>query len=332
MCSGGETESAASAVLIVNFSGETLAGGQTISVDIKRFDYRSIIGNQFGNVVIVKELGRGAMGAVFIGFQKSLKRQVAVKLLPKSVATTELSRQQFRDEAETIAILSHPHIIPIFEMGENEQYYYQVMQLVTGSDLGRMIRNRLKHPVPSKRLLSPALSLDLVINVLDGLGYAHEEGVVHQDIKPANILVEKRNGRPLIADFGIAKTAQAEYRAQGLIVGTPLYLSPEQAAARETDNRADIYSMGVILFELLAGVLPLRKEGVKQLLYRKVKMPDTVYTKRPSECSPHINNAMERIILTATAPHREERYSDCDRFRRDLVRFRDMYVKQGAGG
>lgn len=314
------------------FQGKTIAGGQNSPVDIKRFDYRKVIGSQFGNVVIVKELGRGAMGAVFIGFQKTLKRQVAVKLLPKSVATTELSRHQFREEAETIAILSHPHIIPIFEMGENEQYYYQVMQLVTGSDLGRLIRNRLKHPVPSKRIFPAALSLDLVINVLDGLGYAHEESVVHQDIKPANILVEKRDGRPLIADFGIAKTAQAEYRAQGLIVGTPLYLSPEQAAATETDNRADIYSMGVILFELLAGVLPLRKEGVKQLLYRKVKMPDTVYVKRPSECSPYINDAMERIILTATAPHREDRYSDCQEFRKELIRFRDTYIPRGTGG
>jgi len=284
-------------------------------VDIKAFDYREVIGLELGNVTITRLLGRGAMGAVFVAFQKSLKRQVAVKILPKTVATTDLSRQQFRDEAETIAALSHPYIIPIFEMGEHEKYYYQVMQLVQGSDLNVIVRNRLKHPVPGKRLLPIAFTLDLISKVLDGLAYAHDEGVVHQDIKPANILLEQRSMRPLIADFGIAKTAQLEYKAQGLIVGTPMYLAPEQASAAETDRRADVYSVGVILFEMLAGVLPLRQETAKQLLIRKVKMPDTVYIKRPSEASPLIDADLERTILKAISPHREDRYQDCAQFR-----------------
>jgi serine/threonine-protein kinase len=267
------------------------------------------------------------MGAVFVGFQKSLKRQVAVKLLPKSVATTDFSRQQFRDEAETIAVLSHPYIIPIFEMGESEKLYFQVMQLVQGSDLNVLIKNRLKHPVPTKRLLPLEVTLDIIINVLDGLGYAHEEGIIHQDMKPANVLMEHRTGRPLIADFGIAKTAQLEYKAQGLIVGTPLYLSPEQAAAGDTDGRTDIYAMGVILFEMLAGVLPMRKESVKELLVRKLRMPDTLYLKRPCEASPLINVELEKVILKAVAPRREQRFQTCREFRDQLIRFRNQYVR-----
>ena len=291
-------------------------------MDIKSFDFREAIGLELGGVTITRLLGRGAMGAVFVAFQKSLKRQVAVKLLPKTVATTDLSRQQFRDEAETIAALSHPYIIPIFEMGEHEKYYYQVMQLVQGSDLNVVVRNRLKHPVPSKRLLPVAFTLDMVSKVLDGLGYAHDEGVVHQDIKPANILLEQRSLRPLIADFGIAKTAQLEYKAQGLIVGTPMYLAPEQASAAETDRRADVYSVGVILFEMLAGMLPLRQESARQLLVRKVKMPDTVYVKRPSEASPLIDADLERIVLKAIAPNRDERYPDCGQFRAAVEKYR----------
>ncbi len=291
-------------------------------MSIKNYDYTGIIGQQLGTVTILKELGRGAMGAVFVAFQQSLKRQVAVKVLPKSSAVTELARQQFRDEAEIVASLSHPHIIPIFEMGETETLYFQVMQLAQGADLGSLMRNRLKHPLQSKRLLPLDTTLELVANVLDGLAYAHEEGVIHQDIKPANILVESRTGRPLIADFGIAKAAQLEYRAQGLLVGTPLYLSPEQARAQPTDPRTDIYSMGIILFEMLAGTLPVRREPVKELLRRKARMPDTVFAKRPSETSPLIDAALEGIILRAVAPHREARYPDCHAFRDALIQYR----------
>jgi len=293
--------------------------GVRVVAQVEALDQQSVIGREFGNVVIIKELGRGSMGGVYVGYQKSLKRQVAVKLLPRHAASDGRACRQFRDEAETVAVLSHPYIVPIFDSGEDEDYFFQVMQLVNGADLGRMIRNRLKHPVPSRRLLRPARVKDICCKVLEGLGYAHREGVIHQDIKPANIMIDDSAHRPLIVDFGIAKTARMEYWGQGLVVGSVLYLSPEQAAARSTDRRSDIYAMGMVLFEALAGRLPLRPdEGEKQILIRKIKRPESLFTTPPSGCSVHIDETMEKIILKALAPRSEERYTSCEAFRSAL--------------
>jgi len=296
-------------------------------LDLISFDYDSFIGRELGNVTIIKELGRGNRGVVYIGFQKSLRRQVAVKILPKASTTTEEDRLRFQDEAEILAVLSHPNIIPIFEMGEEKEFYFQIMQLINGSDLNNIIKKRLLHPVPSKHLLPIEETLDIVIQVLDGLGYAHEEGVIHQDIKPANILMEERAKRPLIADFGIAKTMQMDSRSQiDVIIGSPVYISPEQASAEATDNRTDIYSVGVMLFKMLAGTLPRRKEKVAQILLRKIREPDTFFTQLPSEASPIIDDEMEKIILKAVAIDLENRYEDCYMFRDDLLHYRSKHV------
>ncbi len=279
----------------------------------------ALIGREFGNVVLVRELGRGAMGAVYVGYQKSLKRQVAVKLLPKSAAAEESARRQFRDEAETVAVLSHPYIVPIFEIGEDEEFHYHIMQLIEGADLGRLIQARSKHPVPDKRLLPPRLVLGWVGYVLEALEHAHAHGVVHQDMKPGNIMIEKDTRRPLVVDFGIARTARAEYWAEGMIVGTLRYAAPEQAAGRETDARSDIYSMGLVLLEGLAGGLPLRDaEDNRKLLLRKVRRPETLLHTPPSSCSPHIDERLERIILRAVAPSPDDRFRSCREFRAAL--------------
>jgi serine/threonine-protein kinase len=196
------------------------------------------------------------------------------------------------------------------------------MQLIEGADLGRMIRNRTRHPVASKRLLPPTVAVDLIIQVLEGLAYAHKHGVVHQDIKPANIMVDRADLRPMIVDFGIARTARSEYWAEGMIVGSALYLSPEQAAGRETDARTDLYAMGVVLFETLAGQLPVREEKDTLLLMRKVEQPDSLFLKRPSESAPGIDAQLEQIILKATAPFREDRFSSADAMRAALKQWR----------
>jgi serine/threonine-protein kinase len=293
---------------------------------LKPVDYKSFIGKELGNVTILKELGRGNRGVVFLAFQKSLKRQVAVKILPKTHSTNEIERQQFRDEAEIVAGLSHPNIIPIFEMGEVDDFYFQVMQLIKGNDLNTIINDHLKHPIHSKRVIPVEETIDIVIQVLDGLSYAHEEEVIHQDIKPANILMEERTKRPLISDFGIAKTAQMEHEKQlNVVYGSPLYLSPEQAAAKETDKRTDIYSVGVLLFKMLVGFLPYRKESLKNLLFRKIKNPDTFFSLLPSQASPSINSSLEKIILKAISASLEDRYQNAESFQDDLERYRNKY-------
>jgi serine/threonine-protein kinase len=280
------------------------------------------IGKDFGTITLIKELGRGAMGIVFLGFQKSLKRQVAVKILPKSENVESNAPGLFRDEAETVAVLSHPHIIPLYEMDENENCYFQVMQLIEGDNLRSIIKGRLNYPLPSKRLLPLNTTADILVPVLDALAYAHEEGVIHQDVKPSNILLEKRFNRPFIMDFGIARVVAAEYKSEGKVVGSPLYMSPEQARGEDTDGRADIYSMGVILFEMVAGILPILPQNSNDILDCKQGDPSRFFSKTPRQTSPIVNDQLERIILKATAPRREDRYKNCLLFKKDLEPFR----------
>jgi serine/threonine-protein kinase len=290
------------------------------------FDYNKLIGHELGNVTILKELGHGNRGFVYIGFQKSLKRQVGVKILPKLDTPSQKQREQFREEAEIVAGLSHANIIPIFEMGEDDEFYFLIMQLVSGSDLNKLIKQRQKYPLPSKQVLPLKQSINYLIQLLDGLGYAHSQGVIHQDIKPANILIEQHSQRPLIADFGIAKTIQCARKDPNVIIGSPVYLSPEQAAGEETDLRTDIYSVGVVLFKMLAGTLPRRQESVEQILTRKIERPETFFTCPPSEASPSINKDLEQIILYAIEPSREKRYQDCFAFKDDVSRFQKKYL------
>lgn len=286
---------------------------------IASIDLTQYIGANIGTVTLVKLLGKGAMGAVFVGYQATLKRQVAVKILPKSLASSTRAQKMFRDEAETIGILSHPNIVPVYEMGETPDFFFQVMQLVVGQDMSKIIGKARKHPVPTKRILPVSETILYICQVLDALGYAHEEGVFHQDIKPANILVEDRSKRALVADFGIARTVWAEYNSKQMVVGTPKYMSPEQASCTAIiDGRTDIYSVGVMLMEMTAGVLPIIKEPLAALIKRKKDEPDTFYTARPSEINPLIHYELEAIILKAMATRPDHRYSDCLEFKSAL--------------
>ena len=292
------------------------------TMNIRTINTADYIGKEFGNVTIVKEIGRGAMGIVLLGYQKTLKRQVAVKILPKAVKHDASTWELFRDEAETVAVLAHPNIIPIFEMGENENCYFQVMQLIEGDNLRTIIKSRLNHPVPSKRLIPINETADILGTVLDALAYAHHEGVVHQDVKPSNIIIDSRHHRPYLMDFGIARVMAAEYKSEGKVVGSPLYMSPEQAMGYDTDTRSDIYSMGVILFEMAVGILPTNPDTSTAILICKQRDPGSFFAKTPRQASPLVSDRLERVILKATAARREDRYQDCRSFKNDLDPFR----------
>jgi len=289
---------------------------------LPRLSVNHLVGSALGTCRIVKELGRGSMGIVFLGYQTTLKRPVAVKVLPKALVVDPVAGARFRQEAETAAILTHPHIIPIYEVGETEELYFMVMQLVKGMALSQVLERVRKHPVPSRRLLPLGEGIRILLQVLDGLSYAHEEEVVHRDIKPANILLEAKTRRVLLSDFGIAKELRGEDLDQGRALGTPLYMAPEQAMSKEVDGRADIYAVGVILFEMAVGTLPIYPEPVEKLRQRKVSEPLGMFSKRPSQCHPRVDGELEGIILKAMSLKPEDRFPNCEEFARALSEYR----------
>jgi serine/threonine protein kinase len=297
-------------------------------LDHATFEPRSFIGKEINNIVLVEFIGKGAMGAVFVGYQKSLKRKVAVKVFPKFVNKQQKVCVHFREEAEIVAGLNHPNIVPVFDMGDTPDFLFITMQLITGEDLRTMIHRHSLHPVPACRTMDPAAVLDMLVPVLDALAYAHEEGVIHQDIKPGNILIEERSKRPYLADFGIARSAMNTEDESTMIMGTPLYIAPEQISEETPDPRADIYSAGTVLYEAIAGKLPFKKTTVEALLNLKVNNPEALYSLPPSQSCSAIDAPLERIILKAIAPRKEDRYQSCRSFHHELSLYqKNRFVK-----
>jgi serine/threonine-protein kinase len=280
-----------------------------------------LIGQQFGTATILKELGRGNMSIVFIAFQQTLKRRIAVKLLPKKLCG-ERTRNRFQNEAEAASILYHPNIVPIYEVGETDDFLFMCMQLIEGIDLGQHIVKARRHPLPSKRSLPVKKAVKIIIQILDALAYAHENHIVHRDIKPENVLIEKRTQRPLISDFGIAKLLRGDDIDAGKMVGTFIYMAPEQMERTEIDGTADIYAVGVTLFNMLVQRLPLPRLDTKlDLLKYKKKSKNGYFLKKPSQLNAELNGQMDRIILKATEYLPANRYPSCKAFMDDLRQY-----------
>lgn len=195
------------------------------------------------------------------------------------------------------------------------------MQLIEGEDLRTFIHRHQLHPVPSRRVIPLQICLQTMIQVLDALAYAHKEGVVHRDIKPANIMIDSHSNRIYLADFGIASSLLTEEISSDVILGTPLYISPEQAWGKSIDNRADIYSAGIVLFELILGKLPLSARSLDEIIKIKLYNPETLFTSTPSAASSSIDHDLENIILHATAAELDDRYFNCTAFHDDLVSY-----------
>lgn len=295
---------------------------------LPRISLDHLTGAALGSCRLVKELGRGSMGVVFLGYQTTLKRPVAVKVLPKELIVDPIASVRFRQEAETAAILTHPNIVPIYEVGETEDLYFMVMQLVKGISLSQMMERVRKHPVPSRRLFPLSEGIRILLQVLDALAYAHEEEVVHRDIKPANILVESKTGRVLISDFGIARELRGEDLDQGRALGTPLYMAPEQALGQEVDGRADIYAVGVILFEMAVPALPLYPEPVDKLRKRKISEPLGMFSKRPLQCHNRVDEELDSIIVKAISLRPEDRFQSCKEFAAALKSYAARHFRQ----
>ncbi|MGQ0537517.1 MAG: serine/threonine-protein kinase [Gemmatimonadaceae bacterium] len=227
-----------------------------------------------------REIGRGGMGIVYLARDRRLKRQVAIKLLPPELAFRSEIRTRFLREAETAAQLNHPNIVPIYSVDERAGLVYFVMAFVDGDTVAS--RLHAHGPMP------PDEVRHVLMQVADALAYAHERGVVHRDIKPDNILLERAEGRVLVTDFGIARAvtegADARLTATGMAIGTPAYMSPEQSMGeREIDGRSDLYSLGIVAYQMLTGELPFQAQSTPALLVKQIsERPTPVGERCPS--------------------------------------------------
>jgi serine/threonine protein kinase len=237
------------------------------------------------------EIGRGGMSIVYRAQDLRLNRHVAVKVLPPDLALDQAVRSRFRREAQTSAQLSHPHIVPIYDVGEADGVVYFVMALVTGGNLGTHLELRPLRAIEEvRRVLS---------EVADALAYAHLRGVIHRDIKADNILLESEGGRCMVTDFGIARAMEggARLTQTGIAVGTPTYMSPEQAVGdRHVDGRSDIYSLGVVGYQMLTGRVPFTAGNAMALLLKHVsERPQPILELRPETPRP-LAEAVERAL------------------------------------
>ena len=259
---------------------------------------------------VEEEIGRGGMSVVYRATDLRLRRDVAVKVLPPDLAFRADVRARFQREAETAARLSHPHIVPIYSVGERDDIVYLVMALVVGEPLGARLA-RLG-PMP------PDEARDILRAVADALAYAHSRGVVHRDIKPDNILLDAESGRPMVTDFGIARAAEADSRltVTGTAMGTPTYMSPEQAMGeRDLDGRSDIYALGVVAYQMLTGEPPFVAANTPAMLMKHVSERPRPLAERRRGLPPALCAAVERAL----AKRPEDRWPDAGAFRDALV-------------
>ena len=263
-----------------------------------------------GSYQLGKELGKGAMGVVYLGLDTQSGRAVAIKTMDLSAEFEGRdlvdARERFFREAETAGRLQHPNIVKIHASGEDRELAFIAMEFLKGSDLVRYCQQGHLLPVPTV--------LSIVARVAEALAYAHRFNVVHRDIKPANIMYDAGSDSVKVTDFGIARITDASKTKTGLVLGTPSFMSPEQLAGKKVDGRSDLYSLGVMLFQMLCGVLPFRGDSMAELMYNitTVEAPDIRVIRQ--DLLPNLAS------LVATALHKrpEDRYQDGDQLAREL--------------
>lgn len=266
-----------------------------------------LIGTMLGNYRILAKLGEGGMARVYKAHQENLDREVAVKVLPPWFAADPNFVERFKQEARLVGRLSHPNIVTVHDASEQHGHLYIVMQLVDGGTL----KHRLEKLQKEGKTLDITEALPIFTQLASALTYAHQQGIIHRDIKPVNVLLD-RSGRAILSDFGIAKvmmaSANLDLTRPGAGVGTPEYMSPEQCQGTAVDQRADIYALGVMLFEALTGRTPFRGNNYAILAHNHLyELPP-----RPSLINPAIPPAVERVIFTALMKHPQQRYQSAE--------------------
>jgi serine/threonine protein kinase len=256
-----------------------------------------LIGKSISQYQIVEQIGLGGMATVYKAYQPAIDRYVAVKILPRELASDPNFVKRFQHEAKAIAALEHPHILPVHDFGTDEGYTYMVMRYVEGGTLADM----MGRPSSNERIVQ------IVGNVAKALDYAHQQGVVHRDIKPSNILIDQHD-EVLLTDFGIAKMIEGagdtQLTSAGSILGTPAYMAPEQAEAKPVDGRTDIYSLGVVLYELLTGQPPYRAETPLAIVLKHMNEP----LPPPRTVKADVPEPFEQVVLKAMAKDPNRRF------------------------
>jgi serine/threonine-protein kinase len=272
-------------------------------------------GKTLGRYQVIEPLGEGGMAAVYKAYQPGMERHVALKILPRAFARDPEFTGRFEQEAMVIAQLQHPHILPVHDYGEADSYTYIVMPMVDGGTLADLVRG--KPPIPWQRIRQ------ITAQVGDALDYAHAEGVVHRDVKPSNILIDTR-GNCLLTDFGIAKMVKGtkHFTQTGGIVGTPHYMSPEQGSGGELTSASDIYSLGVVIYEMATGRVPFDAETPMAVVIKHMTDP----LPPPSKLNPKLYPGLEAVILKAMAKEPEDRYETAA----DLVRAIKLAIPERA--
>lgn len=255
-----------------------------------------------GRYRIDRAIGRGSMGAVFLGLDPLLGRQVAIKTmaLGQEFAGAELveAKQRFFREAETAGRLQHRDIVTIYDVGEEQELAYIAMEFLKGHDLQR-------HTVAAQLLPVPVV-LRIGARVADALAYAHSQGVIHRDVKPANVMLHLPSGAVKVTDFGIARVTDASRTRTGMVLGTPSFMSPEHLSGQRVDGRTDLYSLGVMLFQLLTGQLPFQADSMAKLMFRIANdEASDVRTLRPD-----LPEALARVLARALAKAPSARQAD----------------------
>src|SRR5512144_825291 len=264
--------------------------------------------DKVGRYKIKDELGRGGMATVYRAFDPISNREVAIKILPRELTNNLITRARFKRELKLIASLEHPAIVPVYDVGGDDDHQpFFVMRYMSGGSLSDMIKQG------KFSLRDAALIIERMAAALD---HAHSKGVIHRDIKPDNVLFDGSNN-PYLSDFGVAKFTEARVSATGHeVIGTPAYISPEQALGENVDHRADIYGLGAMLYEMLTGERPFGKDTVIGLALQHVNDPVPNILKVP----PDLPGAVDVIIKTAMAKNREKRYATALDLSRELNR------------
>ncbi|MCZ7529604.1 MAG: protein kinase [Acidimicrobiia bacterium] len=251
---------------------------------------------------LTRELAGGGMGTVFIADDTLLSRPVAVKILHPELARDPGIRERFHHEALAAARLSHPGIVATYDTGDSDGVAYIVMELADGGPCARSSTSDRCHP--------PDVAADIAAQVADALENAHRHGVIHRDVKPGNILV-RSDGRVQVVDFGIAKaTGAADLTRTGMVIGTARYLAPEQAKGNAIDPRADVYSLGLVLYEMLTGQVPFTRDTDMATAAARL----TNYARPVRELRPEVSPALEAVVMRALAREPADRYQNAGAF------------------